>query len=391
MSEKMLTGYRVVEYSAMSTGAMFASRFLADYGAEVIKVEIPNDPDDDSRKLPPIVNGVSATYANLNSGKKSVLLDFRTPEGHEMLMKLLKTADIFIAAEPMKYLAAKGIDYDTVKAANPNIIYGTLTCYGQTGPYKDIKGNDLVSQAFTASMTITNYKDSLPMKMGYNVGGYFGAINLVVGLIGSLYKRNETGKGQMVDVAMTDSIIASMCTLTAHYYVNGRMPTPGQSLAGVNDDPTKERIGARGLYLAKDGYVCISANQEHLLRKIHAYLGVPNLLDTPEFQQEMKDTSVTTAINRHLTEWTTTKSKQDIFVEISDAGAPACPVLNYKEILENDNIANKRGMFQEVDEPGIGKMKVSMVSAHMMNCPAEIAGPVELQGQSNDAVLGKLN
>ena len=100
MSEKMLTGYRVVEYSAMSTGAMFASRFLADYGAEVIKVEIPNDPDDDSRKLPPIVNGVSATYANLNSGKKSVSLDFRTPEGHEMLMKLLKTAKTLKAMTP---------------------------------------------------------------------------------------------------------------------------------------------------------------------------------------------------------------------------------------------------------------------------------------------------
>ena len=386
MAESLLNHFRVIEY-AQNLSGMHCGMMLAEMGAEVIKVEIPEDPDDLSRQDGPIVNGMSATFAAVNCNKKSAALDIRTAEGYALMKRLIESADAFIITKRMKDMEILGLDYETVHRWNPKLIYGSVTCFGQYGPLSNLKGGDLVAQAAAGTMSITGMPENPPTRVGFPVAEMHAGINLCTGILASLYKVRQGGEGQLVDVSLTDTVVSEMRINTGMYVYNQRVGKRGHTVVGSGEEGGPEYPSARAIYKTKDGWIVYSANSPKLFACAAEAMGMGDILERADFKEESEQTTLCDAINRRFAEWAKDHDTREIFDLVSKAGAPAAPVLDYQGILEDENLNTYRHMFTVVEDPVIGTFKVTNLPVKWNRCQPEIhtAGPV--QGQHTDEVL----
>ena len=390
MAEKVLEGYRVIEYTQNLSG-MHTGLMLAMMGAEVIKVEIPDDPDDLTRREAPIVNGVSAAFASVNMNKKSVALDFRTPEGAELLKKLLLNADAFIVTKRMKDMESLGFDYETVHKLNPKLVYGSVTCFGQTGSLSGLKGGDLIAQAAASNMDITGHPDGEPTKAGYPVSEMHAGINLCTGILGSWYKIRKGGEGQLVDVSMVDTTIAEMRINTGMYVYNGLLPKRGGQTVGSGKGLPATYPSCRATFKTADGNIVYSANSPKLFACALKAMNMEDLLERPEFIADREAMGLHPAINKWVQEWCKDHGTLEIFVAVSEAGAPAAPILTYKGMLAEENFRpENRNMFLKVDHPVLGEMTVTNLPVKWSRCQPTVETAAPLFGQNTEEVLNNL-
>lgn len=226
-----LTGIRVLDLSRILAGP-WATQCLADLGAEVIKVERPDVGDDTRTWGPPFFEEgdkpVSAYFMCANRGKKSVAIDFTKPEGQEIIRQLAAKSDILVENFKVGGLAKYGLDYDSLKAVNPALIYCSITGFGQTGPYKDRPGYDALIQALGGLMSITGEPDGMPgggpQKVGVAVTDIFTGLYSTIGILGALHHREKTGEGQHIDMALMDTQVAVLANQSMNYLVSGQEP-----------------------------------------------------------------------------------------------------------------------------------------------------------------------
>ena len=206
---KVLDGVTVIDFTQTYSGP-FCTMQLADFGARVIRIEVKGI-DDAARIWPPFSeNGESGYYATNNRGKESIALDLKTPEGMEVIKKLIQNADIVVENFKVGKMAQLGLSYADVKKINPEIIYASLTGYGQNGPWNDQPAYDNVIQARSGMMEMTGFPDDVPTKVGPSISDYFGGLNLTLGVVMAYFHKQNTGEGQYIDVAMYDSLFAIM-------------------------------------------------------------------------------------------------------------------------------------------------------------------------------------
>ena len=217
-----LNGIRVLDLTRVLAGP-YCGMLLADMGAEVIKIEVP-EKGDDSRSFAPFVNGESAYYMNLNRNKKGITLNLKDEKGKKIFLELLKKADIVLENFRPGTMEKLGLGYEVLKEVNPGIIYGCVSGFGHTGPYKNRAGYDIIGQAVGGLMSTTGWPQGESTRTGTAMADVLAGLSVTIGVLGALNYKNKTGIGQKVDIALVDSVVSSMEIITQIYLVGGKIP-----------------------------------------------------------------------------------------------------------------------------------------------------------------------
>lgn len=380
MSKGLLDGVVVLDLTRVLAGP-YSGMILADMGATVIKLENPKG-GDDTRKMGPLINDNSVYYANFNRSKLGCTLNLKDPEGKEIFRELVKKADIVIENYRPGTMEKLGLGYDVLKEVNPGIIYGAVSGFGHTGPYSKRAGYDIVGQAMGGLMSTTGWPDGPATRVGTPMGDVLGGLNMTIGILAALVNKQKTGLGEKVDVALVDSVASAMENITMIYQSTGRIP---------------QRIGNRyestypyDVFPTKDGDVVIAAGNNKLYGLLCDVMKQPELKADPRFV-EIKDRVANHAAMREIIcAWTKDYTIDEIDKMLNDAGCPACPVNTIDRLVTDPQIAGAREMFPEIDQPGIGKLKITAVPQHLTRTKAYPRKAAPLLGEDNAKIYGEL-
>ncbi|HSG35914.1 MAG TPA: CaiB/BaiF CoA-transferase family protein [Paracoccaceae bacterium] len=347
-----LAGLKVVELARILAGP-WAGQILADLGAEVIKVESPEG--DDTRKWgPPFIENegekTAAYFHCCNRGKKSVTVDFRTEEGLAAVHRLLADADIVIENFKVGGLARFGLDFESLHARYPRLIYCSITGFGQTGPYAARAGYDYIVQGMSGLMSVTGEPSTQPQKVGVAVTDIYTGIYASTGILAALHQREKTGKGQLVDMALFDVALATMANQAMNFLASGKAPSR-MGNAHPNIVPYQ-------VFDCSDGYIIIASGNDSQYRKLCAVLGQPELGADPKYATNADRLAHRDEIVGKLMALTVGWTKADLLAACEREGIPAGPINDLGEAFADPQIV-ARGMKVELN--GIPSVRTPIV------------------------------
>ncbi|MFP4136734.1 MAG: CaiB/BaiF CoA transferase family protein [Halomonas sp.] len=375
-----LENLKILDVSQIMAGP-YCTMVLADMGAEVIKVEKLNG-GDDSRQMGPYVNDESTCFSQINRNKKSISLNLKDDRGREIFYRLAREADVIVENYRTGVTKSLAIDYDTIKAINPAIVYCSISGYGQTGPYSHKGGFDLVAQGMTGLMSMTGEPGRRPLKTGIAVYDIGAGITAVYSILAAVIHRMNTGEGQHIDIAITECGLPWFTWEAAAYFAEGRVPQP---------TGWRHRVSAPYQAVkARDGYLMLGcANQRTWERFAGDVLGRPELMKDPRFLtnhdrgqhvEELEALLETILAERDVDDWLT---------RCDAAGVPAGPINDFAQAMQDEHYL-ARGMVQEMDHPRIGRMKTIGFPSKFSRTPSRIRQPAPLFAQHTDEVLGEM-
>jgi CoA:oxalate CoA-transferase len=376
---KALEGLKVIDLTSALNGP-FCTMILADYGADVIKVE-PID-GEQCRTWGPIdeKSGESGFYCFVNRNKKGVTLNLKSEKGLQMFYDLVKDADILVENYKGGVTKRLGIDYESVKKVNPTIIYASGSGFGQYGPITHRPCYDIVAQAMGGMVNLTGFKDADPVKVGPSIADHVAGIYLSVGVLLALYNREKTGKGQHVDVAMVDTIFSLLENAIVNYTVGGFIAE-----RQGNVDPS---ICPFDIYECKDGFVALGVGNDRLFQKFCYTIGHEELLEDPRYETNVsRCENYIPDLQNVIREWCKSYTKKEIEDIMDKAGIPCGPVLNVKEAIEHPHI-QAREMMVHVDHPTAGDQYYQGCVIKLSETPGSVETPSPLLGQHNAEVFG---
>ncbi|WP_212522978.1 CaiB/BaiF CoA-transferase family protein [Actibacterium sp. MT2.3-13A] len=342
-----LEGLKVVELARILAGP-WAGQTLADLGAEVIKVESPEG-DDTRRWGPPFIqrgdDRSAAYFHSCNRGKKSVTVDFRTPEGQALVRDLVADADIVIENFKLGGLAKYGLDYASLSAVNPRLIYCSITGFGQTGPYAHRAGYDFIIQGMSGLMSITGEPGGQPQKAGVAVTDIFTGVYATTAILAALHQRGQTGRGQHIDMALLDVATAITANQALNYFATGQAPGR-MGNAHVNLAPYQ-------VFDCADGFIIIATGNDSQYRRLCGLLGVEEMAEAPAFLTNADRIANREEMTARLTEATRRFAKADLLAACEAQGVPAGPINDMAEVFADPQIV-ARGMRVDLDGvPGV--------------------------------------
>ncbi|HEX6595088.1 MAG TPA: CaiB/BaiF CoA-transferase family protein [Bacillota bacterium] len=369
-----LQSIRVLDLTRLLPGP-FCTMILADFGAEVIKIEQPNI-GDYARDFQPKVDTDSAMFHSLNRNKKSVCLNLKTDQGKEVFLQLVQGADVVIESFRPGVMKRLGFDYETLKEINPRLIYCAITGYGQTGPYANLPGHDINYISYAGLLHLMGESDGkpiIPATTIADIGG--GALPATIGILLALFKRKETNRGQLVDISMLDGVISWLQTVLPNYLMAGETPQRGKQMLD----------GGRAcyaIYETKDErFLSVGALEVKFWKRfcetIQRQEFIP-LLDAPLHEQHRLKYEIQTIISQKtLSEWV------DIF-----SGVDACvsPVLTFDEMVTNQQII-AREMIQSMEE---GTLKQIGIPIKLSATPGKIKSPAPKLGEHTSTFMGSI-
>jgi len=337
-----LAGLKVVELARVLAGPL-AGQTLADLGAEVIKVESPQG--DDTRAWgPPFINHdgeESAAYFHCcNRGKKSVVIDFRTVEGQAQVRKLIADADILIENFKVGGLAKYGLDYDSLSAINPRLIYCSITGFGQDGPYAKRAGYDYIIQGMSGLMSVTGPPDGQPQKVGVAVTDVFTGIYACTGILAAVHMRQTTGKGQHIDMALMDVATAVMTNQAMNYLATGKAP---RRLGNAHPNIVPYQV-----FDCADGHIIVACGNDGQYGQFCALLGLDELAAHPDYATNAARLTNRDALSQVLTGKTQDWTKTDLLAACEAHGVPAGPINDLQETFADAQVRH-RGLRVDLD------------------------------------------
>jgi crotonobetainyl-CoA:carnitine CoA-transferase CaiB-like acyl-CoA transferase len=311
-----LDGLLVADFSRILAGP-YATMLLPDLGAGVVKVEGPRG-DDTRSWVPPVHDGVSTYFLGINRNKRSVVLDFADESDAVLARELAKRADIVIENFRPGGLAKYGLDYDTVAASNPRVLYASISGFGSGEQGRALPGYDLIVQAISGLMSLTGPADGEPYRAGISVFDVMAGLHATIGLLAALHRRHETGRGQHVEVNLLSSALSGMVNHTSAYVAAGvvpyRMGNSHPSLFPYEPLP------------CSDGELIVTAGNDQQFRKLVDVLGVPELADDPRFARNPDRTARRDELRPLLVERLSTRTTMEWFRDITAAGIPCGPI-----------------------------------------------------------------
>ena len=360
----------------------YCTMMLADFGANVIKIEIPVK-GDDTRGMGPFVNNSSLYYANVNRNKKSVTLNLKDPKGKELFLAMVKKADVVVENYRPGVMDKLGVGYDVLKEVNDRIIYAAVSGFGSYGRNSARPGYDIIAQAYGGLMSITGEPDGEPLRVGTAIGDVLGGMNLTIGVLTALHARELSGKGQRVDVALVDSVISSLETGTQRYFASGKLP---------------RRIGNRyasaypyDSFKAKDGSFVIGCGNVKLFNLLCTrVLMREDLLTDPRFLNNALRCENHAALKVEIEKWSTTVTAEEAYDAINAAGVPASPINDLYQISHDPHVVEDRQMFIPVKHPVIGDMRVNGNPVKLLDMMPEVVTCAPALGQHNEEIYGQL-
>jgi crotonobetainyl-CoA:carnitine CoA-transferase CaiB-like acyl-CoA transferase len=372
-----LLGIRVLDLSRVLAGP-FCSMLLADMGADVIKLEVPGR-GDDSREFPPFMEGESLYYINLNRGKRSITVNLKRPEGVKVFKKLVKKCDVLIENFSPGTMERLGLGYEVLKKENPRLIYAAISGFGQTGPYRSRPGYDIIGQAMGGLLSITGWPDTPPTRSGTAIGDILSSLFCCIGVLAALNVRERTGSGQLVDVALVDSVYAALENIPQKYFVEGK--TPG-------------RIGNRYEFIypydtfrARDGWVVIAIANDAIWERFLAATGLKKLGEDERFSSNMLRVDNNAALKELLEKWTSERSRDEIVALLNENRIPSCPIYDIKDASEDPHISKAREMVVNVYQPGLGNVRLQGNPIKMSETDPRPRGPAPSLGADSELIL----
>jgi len=342
-----LAGLKVVELARILAGP-WAGQTLADLGADVIKVEAPEG-DDTRRWGPPFVErdgDRSAAYFHAcNRGKRSVIADFRTVEGQAFVRDLVRDADIVIENFKVGGLVKYGLDYDSLRAVNPRIIYCSITGFGQDGPYAHRAGYDYIIQGMGGLMSVTGDPAGQPQKVGVAVSDIFTGVYAATAILAAVHQRATTGTGQHIDMALLDVTVSIMANQAMNYLATGSAP------GRIGN--AHQNLVPYAVFDCADGWIILATGNDAQYRRLCAILGVAELAEAPDYATNADRIANRAALTDLLTAKTRQWTKTDLLAACEAAGVPAGPINDLAEVFEDPQVT-ARGMRIERDGiPGV--------------------------------------
>lgn len=379
MQPTSLEHIRVLDLTRILAGP-WCTQNLADLGADVIKIERPNIGDDTRSWGPPYANGSTeaAYYLTANRGKRSVTVDIATPEGQEIIRQLVLQSDVVIENYKVDQLKKYGLDYASLSALKPDLIYCSITGFGQTGPYAARSGYDFMIQGMGGLMSITGEPDGEPQKAGVAIADLMTGMYATIAVLAALNHRNRTGVGQYIDLALLDVQVAMLANMGSNYLVTGEVPTRwGNAHANIVPYQT---------FATSDGYIIVAAGNDAQFRQFVIAGGCPELAQDPRFLTNPQRVELRLILVPMLEEMVRKKSKADWLALLEKTGVPCGPINNVEEVFNDPQVQARQCAF-ELPHPTAGHVKLVANPIRMSATPPRYNAAPPLLGQHTEEVL----
>ncbi len=376
MAAMPLEGVTVVDCTQVMAGP-YCTLLLADMGADVIKIEKPGG--DDSRRMgPPFINGESAAFLGVNRNKRSVALDFRRGVDRAVFRKLARQADIVAENFRPGAMDRLGLGPEELRREHPELIYVSVSGFGQTGPYRERPGYDLVAQGMSGMMSVTGYPDSPPVKVSVPLADLSAGMFAAYGALSAYIHRLKTGEGQVVDTSLLESAIALTVWEAAELWGSGETPRPRGSAHRL--------VAPYQAIESADGYFNLGVANQANFERLCAAIERPDLLEDERFAanpdrvthyEELAETIQSTTREKTSSEWL------DLFER---AGVPAGPIYDMAEVFRDEHVL-ARGMVEELEHPVAGRIRHLGIPVKLSATPGAVRLPAPTLGQHTASVL----
>jgi len=376
-----LVGVRVLDVSQVMAGP-YACMLMADMGADVVKVEPPGVGDQTRGAMGFKLKGNdSMGYLNMNRNKRSITLNLKTDAGRQVLFRMVKDADILVENYRPGVVKRLGIDYETLSAINPKLVYASISGFGQSGPWADRPGFDLMAQAMSGIMSVTGYPGGPPVKAGVPVADIGCALFASYAILAAYIGAKNTGLGQHIDASLFDSALAFSVWDISQYWGTGEPPEP---LGTAN------RMSAPYQAVkAADGYFVMGATSQKLWKELCIALGRDELIQDARFATVALRLANRIELIATLEESFAKQTSQAWIDQLLAVGIPAGPILSYPEAFESAH-GKHREMRIEIDHPVEGKVPNIGFAVKFLGTPAQVRMPPPLLGEHTAAVLAEL-
>ena len=379
MQTGALSDVKVLDLTRVLSGP-YASMWLGDMGADVIKIEMPVK-GDDARFTPVHVNGNSTFFAAMNRNKRSITLNLKDPEGKAISLEMVKQADVVMSNYRPGVMERLGLGYEELSKINERIIFATVSGFGQNSKYAQRPAYDCVAQGMGGIMSMTGVEGGGPSRAGASVADITAGINTVVGILAALHARTLTGKGQSVDIALVDSVLSLMPSEAMRYNVT-RKVVPPLGNRYIGNSPY-------GGFKAKDREFILACGSDKLFAKFCTeVLKKPELLEDERFWITANRSDNHELVKKMVEDWASQYTAEECVDIILAAGVPAGPIYTMEDIYTDDYFVNDREMLLKMEQPGIGELTVTNNPIRLSDTKSTIRRPAPLLGEHNEEVYG---
>lgn len=374
-----LAGVRVIDFTRVLAGPA-ASLALADLGAEVFKIEPPGT-GDETRSFPPIRDGESHYYLAVNRGKKSIVVDLKTPEGLALVKDLAARCDVLVENYRPGVMERLGLGWEELHAVNPRLIYCSISGYGQTGPLRDRPSFDIVLQAMSGALSMNGEAGGLPTKLGIPLGDLVGGINGPIGVLSALYERERTGQGRHIDISLMDGLMGMLGYIAQLAFFTGSDP---------------QRVGSQhpnlvpyGIFPAREGSIVIACLTPGFWARICRSIGREELAEDPRYDTLEKRRDAREEVNAIIADFTARHCVDELAAIFTAHEVPHAPILGVSEALAQPQ-AQARGMVVETEHAVLGTIPIVNRSIRFTDAEQPVPEAPPVLGQHTDAILAEV-
>jgi len=372
-ASKALARFKVLDLTRVRAGPT-AARQLADWGADVIKIELPKGLDESDMGGP----RHGPDFQNLHRNKRSLTLNLKEKDGVEIFKRMVETADVVIENYRPDVKFRLGIDYESIRTINKRIVYGSISGFGEDGPYRERPGFDQIAQGMGGLMSITGLPGQGPVRVGIPVADLGAGIFCAMGILVALLEREVSGEGQWVQSSLLGAQISLLDFQAARWLI--AKDVPGQ--AG-NDHPTSIPTG---VFPTSDGHINIAASGKHIFARFCQTLDLNHLLEDPRFSEDASRSENRLALNQAISEVTKQRSSDELIAMLNKAGVPCGPINRMDEVFADPQVQHL-GMAAAVQHGTLGKIEVVNQAVKLSRTPSRIAHPTPEKGEHTEEVL----
>jgi len=369
--------FKVIDLTRVRAGPT-AVRQLADWGAQVVKIETPPE-----RTAGEGLGGPrhGPDFQNLHRNKRSLTLDLKSPEGLEIFRKLVRDADVVVENYRPDVKDRLGIGYESLKALNPRLVYASISGFGQSGPYRDRPGFDQIAQGMGGLMSITGLPGQGPVRVGVPIADLTAGIFCAMGILIALLEREVSGEGQWVQSSLLAAQIAMLDFQAARWLIAHEVPEQ----AG-NDHPTSIPTG---VFRTRDGYINIASAGDEIYRRFCRALGNEALADHPDYKTGRLRSQNRKALNAAIEEITRTRDSADWIERLNQAGVPSGPIYTIEQVFADPQVQHL-GIAQPVTHPALGKIDLVGQAVSLSRTPSRLVSASPEIGEHSDDILREL-
>ncbi len=376
-----LTDLKVIEMGTLIAGP-FCGQILGDFGADVVKIEDPKGGDPMRQWGRSLPKGLSPWWPVIGRNKRSLALDLRTPEGRKIAQTLIDQADVLIENFRPGTMEKWGMGYETLSARNPRLIMARVSGFGQTGPYATRAGYGLIGEAMGGLRHVTGEPDRPPARAGISIGDSLTAMHAVMGITMALHHRANTGRGQMIDAALYESVLAVMENLVTEYDLTGYVrERSGAILPGIAPSNVYPCMG--------DEMILIGGNGDTVFARLAATMGRIDLAADPKFASHAARGQHQSDLDQIIAAWTKTWTLADLLAFLEEKGIPSGRVFRAPDMLENEQF-QARDAIVEVEHPVFGAIKMQNAFPKLSETPGSVRWPGPILGEHTNKVLAEM-